>query len=48
MVLSFVFLRTRFRFFQYLGVVLCLGGLGIVVATDAKVNKHQGTLLNTS
>jgi len=41
MILSFVFLRTRFRLVHYLGVVLCLGGLAILVATDAKFNEQD-------
>lgn len=43
MVLSFLFLKTRFRLVHYLGVVLCLAGLGTLIATDAMYNDHPGT-----
>jgi len=42
MLLSFIFLKTRFRFIHYLGVALCLSGLALLVTTDAIYNNHQG------
>jgi len=45
MLLSFIFLKTRFRFIHYLGVALCLSGLALLVTTDAIYNNHQGNFL---
>jgi solute carrier family 35 protein F1/2 len=45
-VLSFVFLKARYEFKHYLGVALCLAGLGALVASDAHYNRDESTLPN--
>jgi hypothetical protein len=44
-VLSFVFLKARYNAKHYLGVGLCLAGLGALVASDAHYNRDDSTQL---
>ena len=34
-ILSFLFLKVRYHWTQILGILICLGGLGLLVASDA-------------
>jgi solute carrier family 35 protein F1/2 len=34
MILSFIFLKVRYRWVQYLGVIIALGGMGMLIASD--------------
>jgi hypothetical protein len=44
-VLSFLFLKARYSAKHYLGVALCLAGLGALVASDAYYNRDEGTVI---
>lgn len=33
-IVSFIFLKVRYNLFQYLGILVCLGGLGLLIASD--------------
>ena len=35
-VLSFLFMKVRYHWTQIFGILVCLGGLGLLVASDAK------------
>jgi solute carrier family 35, member F1/2 len=35
-VLSFLFMKVRYHWTQIFGIMVCLGGLGLLVASDAK------------
>lgn len=43
-VLSFLFLKVRYHWTQILGILICLGGLGLLVASDAKTGKNYGAI----
>lgn len=47
MFFSYVHMRTRFHWTQILGVVICMAGLGLLVASDQITNKNR-TALNKS
>ena len=34
-ILSFLFMKVRYHWTQILGILICLGGLGMLVASDA-------------
>jgi solute carrier family 35 protein F1/2 len=40
MILSFIFLKVRYRWVQYAGVFICLCGLGMLVASDVITDKN--------
>ncbi|CAG8564456.1 22576_t:CDS:2 [Cetraspora pellucida] len=40
-ILSFVFLKTRFRLSQYFGIIICMTGFGIVILGDFDVGKDM-------
>ncbi|CAO0798022.1 unnamed protein product [Mucor circinelloides] len=42
MILSFFFLKVRYRWVQYLGVFIALCGLGMLVASDVITDKNYG------
>lgn len=41
--LTFIFLKAQYHVKHYLGVALCLAGLGVLVASDAYYNRNEGT-----
>ncbi|KAI0305797.1 DUF914-domain-containing protein [Multifurca ochricompacta] len=44
MIFSYVYMRTRFHWTQILGVVICVAGLGLLVASDQITNKDWPAL----
>ncbi|KAI8327266.1 solute carrier family 35 member SLC35F1/F2/F6 [Choanephora cucurbitarum] len=44
MILSFIFLKVRYRWVQYLGVFICLCGLGMLVGSDVMTDKNYGAV----
>lgn len=40
-VMSFLFLKVRYHFMQIIGVLVCIGGLGILLASDHITNTNQ-------
>ncbi|XP_059307032.1 uncharacterized protein LOC132058591, partial [Lycium ferocissimum] len=42
MILTWLFLGTRYSSWQFFGAVVCLGGLGLVLLSDAKVGGGSG------
>lgn len=40
MILSFIFMKIRYRWVQYVGVVIALGGMGILIASDVMEGKN--------
>ncbi|KAI8334058.1 solute carrier family 35 member SLC35F1/F2/F6 [Blakeslea trispora] len=44
MALSFIFLKVRYRWVQYLGVFICLCGLGMLVGSDVMTDKNYGAV----
>ncbi|KAI8082527.1 solute carrier family 35 member SLC35F1/F2/F6 [Gilbertella persicaria] len=44
MILSFIFLKVRFRWVQYVGVFICLCGLGMLVGSDVLTDKNYGAV----
>ncbi|EEB06788.1 membrane transporter [Schizosaccharomyces japonicus yFS275] len=39
-ILSFIFLKVRYHWTQISGIVICLGGLALLVVSDLKTNKN--------
>ena len=48
MILTWLFLGTRYSPWQFFGAAVCLGGLGLVLVSDAKASDGSGTCLFNS
>jgi solute carrier family 35 protein F1/2 len=44
MILSFFFLKIRYRWLQYVGVVIALGGMGMLIASDVMEGKDYAAV----
>jgi solute carrier family 35 protein F1/2 len=42
-IISFLLLRVRYRLFQILGILICCGGMGILLASDHITGSNGGT-----
>jgi solute carrier family 35 protein F1/2 len=45
-VISLIFLKVRYHLFQYLGILICCGGLGMLVASDHITGSNGGQALD--
>lgn len=45
-IVSFVFLHVRYHITQYMGIIVCIGGMGILIASDHITGANGGTALN--
>lgn len=43
-ILSFLFLRVRYHFTQILGIVICIGGMGVLIASDHITGTNGGNV----
>ncbi|KAJ5573505.1 solute carrier family 35 member [Penicillium hispanicum] len=41
-VISFLFLRVRYHFTQILGIIICIGGMGVLIASDHITGTNGG------
>ncbi|PNS17454.1 hypothetical protein CAC42_7137 [Sphaceloma murrayae] len=44
--LSFVFLKVRYHIAQYIGILICCGGFGVLIASDHITGSNSGTAMN--
>lgn len=44
MILSFIFMKIRYRWLQYVGVVIALGGMGMLIASDVMEGKDYAAI----
>ncbi|KAI7890950.1 solute carrier family 35 member SLC35F1/F2/F6 [Mucor mucedo] len=44
MLLSFIFMKIRYRWVQYVGVVIALGGMGMLIASDVMEGKDYAAV----
>ena len=45
-IISFLFLKVRYRIFQILGIVVCIGGMGILIGSDHITGSNGGSGAN--
>jgi solute carrier family 35 protein F1/2 len=45
-IISFVFLHVRYHITQYMGIIVCIGGMGILIASDHITGANGGTALD--
>ena len=45
-IISLIFLKVRYHIVQYIGILICCGGLGLLVASDHITHSNGGPALN--
>jgi solute carrier family 35, member F1/2 len=45
-IISLIFLRVRYRISQYLGIILCIGGVGILIGSDHITGAGDSSAIN--
>ena len=46
MIISLVFLRVRYRIAQYAGIIVCIGGMGLLIGSDHITGANGGEAAN--